>query len=193
MLCFLPYNALYSDTYDAYRRTAALTKPAHISGVMWRSIEARVGKVQAENFLIFTWRRSQLLPMEIISSTGLKSGLYGGKKHTITPAASNTATAAWSCTRALSRMSTQKGCCWSHVSAGLYLFVPGSTELIKNSKKSTDNCPWGGFVTLQSTSPPCVMPTTKLVAKPLEASMCLRKRQCIPRRGHHAAPTPTCG
>ena len=126
---------------------------------------------QAENCLDVTLRRSQLFPTEKTSSTGLKSGLYGGKKRTITPAASTTATARLSCTRALSRISTQFGAWSSQGRAGLYSFMEGRTELIKNSRKSTEDCPGGGFVSFQSTSPPCAMATMKLVATPLDASL----------------------
>jgi len=106
LLCFMPYRVLYQGTHNAYRRTAAVTKPAHISGVMWRSIEMSVENSYTANCSDVMWRRSQLLPTKKTFSTGLNSGLYELKKHTITPAGSNTATTAWSCTRALSRTRT---------------------------------------------------------------------------------------
>ena len=88
----------------------------------------------------------------------------------MTPAASATATAMWSCTRALSRINTQLGSCWSHGSTGLYALIAGSTEFVKKSYKSTDDYPGGGFVSFQSISPPSAISTIKLVATPLQAS-----------------------
>jgi len=87
------------------RRTAALTKPRNMSLEMYSNIELIVSMGQALIWSGLDQRSSQLLPTEKTFSIGLKSGEYGGRSRTITPAALTLAKATSTWIRALSSTS----------------------------------------------------------------------------------------